>query len=175
MTYPLIVLSVLALGAGFLNAPGIEWLDEVIEGWLPEHTEELVTHSDFTLWIAATSVVVGLAGLWTAWAVYQARWLEPARIRSLLGPLPEVLENRYYLDALYQDLFVKDLILGGARWGLALWDRYIIDGAVNGVATVTGWAASQLRQAQAGQAQLYGGVMFLGTLAALIGILVVDS
>ncbi|MEX1193773.1 MAG: NADH-quinone oxidoreductase subunit L [Dehalococcoidia bacterium] len=174
MTYPLLILAVMAVFAGFLNAPGVDWLGDIIEGWLPHETEELATHSDFKLWIAATSVATGLAGLWTAWAIYQARWLDPARIRSLLEPLPEVLENRYYLDALYQDVFVKGVVFGTARWGIDLWDRYVIDGAVNGVATVTNWSASQLRLAQAGQAQLYGGVMFLGTIAAVVGVLVVN-
>jgi NADH-quinone oxidoreductase subunit L len=175
MTYPLLVLAVLAFGAGFLNAPFNEWLGPIIEGWVPEETEELMTHSDFKMWIAATSVGVGLAGLWTAWAIYQAKWLDPVRIRALIEPVPEILENRYYLDALYQDVFVKGIVLGTARWGVAVWDRYVIDGAVNGVAKVTSWSASQLRLVQAGQAQLYGGVMFLGTIAAVVGVLVVNA
>ena len=174
MTLPLIVLAVLAFGAGFLNAPGVDWLGDIIEGWLPRETEQLLTHTDFKLWIAATSVAIGLAGLWTAWAIYQAKLLEPARIRSLLRPLPQLLENRYYLDYLYETLFVKELVLGSARWGLALWDEYLIDGAVNGLASATGWSAKQLRLAQTGQVQLYGGVMFLGTIAAVVGILVVN-
>jgi NADH-quinone oxidoreductase subunit L len=174
MTLPLVVLAVLALGAGFLNAPGVDWLGEIIEGWLPHETEELVTHTDFKLWIAATSVAIGLAGLWTAWAIYQVKLLDAAQVRSALAPLHTLLENRYYLDYLYETLFVKEFVLGTARWGLALWDEYVIDGAVNGVATATGWSAKQLRLAQAGQVQLYGGVMFLGTIAAVVGILVVN-
>ena len=174
MTFPLIVLAVLALGAGFLNAPGVDWLGEIIEGWLPHETEELLTHTDFKLWIAVTSVAIGLAGLFTAWAIYQVKLLNLESIRAVLDPLPLILENRYYLDYLYETIFVKELVLGSARWGLALWDEYVIDGAVNGVATATGWSAKQLRVAQAGQVQLYGGVMFLGTIAAVVGILVVN-
>jgi len=174
MTLPLIVLAGLAFGAGFLNAPGVDWLGDIIEGWLPHETEELLTHTDFKLWIAATSVAIGIAGLWTAWAIYQVKLLDPARIRSLLQPLPQLLENRYYLDYLYETLFVKELVLGTARRGLAFWDQYVIDGAVNDVASVTAWSAKQLRLAQTGQVQLYGGVMFLGAIAAVVGILVVN-
>ena len=174
MTLPLLVLAVLAFGAGFLNVPGFHWLGDIIEGWLPHETEELLTHTDFKLWIAATSVAIGLAGLGTAWAIYQAKMLDPARIRSFLQPLPQLLDNRYYLDYLYETVFVKELVLGSARWGLALWDEYVIDGAVNGLASATGWSAEQLKLAQTGQVQLYGGVMFLGTVAAVIGILVVN-
>jgi NADH-quinone oxidoreductase subunit L len=174
MTYPLLILAALAFGAGFLNAPGVDWLGDIIEGWLPEESEELLTHADFSPLIAATSVGIGLAGLWTALAIYQWKWFEAERIRAALRPLPTFLENKYYLDVIYEDLFVKELVLGSARWGLALWDQYVIDGLVNGAASVTGWTARQLRLAQAGQAQLYGGVMFLGTIAAVVGILVVN-
>jgi NADH-quinone oxidoreductase subunit L len=176
MTTPLVVLAVLALVAGFANAPFTDhWLGDIIEGWLPEHTEELVTHSDFSYWIAATSVGLGIAGLFTSWLIYQVRVLDPARIRSFLEPLPEILENRYYLDALYQDVIVRIGLLGGLAWLLNLWDRYVIDGAVNGVGRLTAWTADQVKLAQAGQAQLYASVMFLGTIAAVVGILVVSE
>jgi NADH-quinone oxidoreductase subunit L len=175
MTYPLIVLSVLALGAGFLNMPGVEWLDDLIEGWVPGETEELITHSDFTLWIAASSTAIGLGGLWSAWAIYQARWLDPAKIRSALGPIPAFLDNRYYLDTLYEQIFIKEFVLAIAEWIIAQWDRYVIDGVVNGVATVTRWTAEQLRVAQTGQVQLYGGIMFFGTIAAAFGLWVVNQ
>jgi NADH-quinone oxidoreductase subunit L len=175
MTVPLLILAVLAFGAGFLNMPGFTWLGDIIEGWLPHETEELLTHTDFKLWLAATSVAIGLAGLWTAWAVYQAKLLDAARIRSLLQPLPQLLDNRYYLDYLYETVFVKEIVLGSARWGVGLWDEYVIDGAVNGIASFTGWTAQQLKFAQTGQVQLYGGVMFLGAIASVIGIVVVTS
>jgi len=174
MTLPLIVLAVLALGAGFLNAPGVDWLGEIIEGWLPHETEELLTHTDFELWIAVASVATGLAGLGTAWAIYQVKLLDLESLRAAFDPLPLILENRYYLDYLYETIFVKTLVLGSARRGLAFWDQYVIDGAVNDVALATTWSAKQLRLAQTGQVQLYGGVMFLGTIAAIVGILVVN-
>ena len=89
-------------------------------------------------------------------------------------PLPALAPHRYFLHYPYETGVVKELVLGCARWGLALWDEYVIDGAVNGLASATGWSAEQLKLAQTGQVQLYGGVMFLGTIAAVIGILVVN-
>jgi NADH-quinone oxidoreductase subunit L len=95
-------------------------------------------------------------------------------VRSFAQPLPEILENKYYLDALYEDVIVKRGLLGGTAVLLSLWDRYVIDGAVNGVARVAGWTSAQLRLAQAGQAQLYATVVFLGVVVAIAGILVVN-
>ena len=85
-----------------------------------------------------------------------------------------MLENKYYLDALYEDVIVKRGILGGVAFGLSLWDRYAVDGFVNGAAAVTGWLSEKARLAQAGQAQLYATVVVLGVVGAIAGILVVN-
>jgi hypothetical protein len=45
---------------------------------------------------------------------------------------------------------------------------------VNGVGTTTRWLSGQIRVAQSGQAQLYASIMFFGTIAAVVGILVVS-
>ncbi len=54
------------------------------------------------------------------------------------------------------------------------WDRYVVDGAVNGVAALTRFGSRQVRLAQAGQAQLYGAAIFIGVVAAIAGILIVN-
>jgi NADH-quinone oxidoreductase subunit L len=175
MTYPLIILAILAVVAGFLNLPGDDWLGHTIEGWLPEETEELVTHTDFSLWIAASSVALGIAGLGLAWLIYQARVLDSEKIRAFLQPLPEILDNKYYLDALYENFFVKTILFGGVAAALALWDKYVVDGVVNGVGRLTAWSGDKLKAAQAGQAQVYASVMFFGSILAVVGILVVTE
>ena len=64
--------------------------------------------------------------------------------------------------------------MGGTARTLALWDKYVIDGAVNGVARGTMWLSGQIKVAQTGQVQLYASVMFLGSIAAVVGILLVS-
>jgi NADH-quinone oxidoreductase subunit L len=150
------------------------WLGDIIDGWLPAETAKLATDASFKLWIAALSVSIGLAGLATSWLIYQVRIVEPQRIRSFLEPLPEILENRFYLDALYQDVFLKLFVFGSVAWLLSLWDEYVVDGLVNGVGTTTRWVSGQIRVAQSGQAQVYASIMFFGTIAAVVGILVVS-
>jgi NADH-quinone oxidoreductase subunit L len=172
MLAPLVVLAVLAAVAGFANIN--DDIGILIEGWIPEETESLVTHGGFKLWIALASTGAGVAGLATAWLVYGAKVVDSGRVRRALEPLPEILENKYYLDFLYEDLVVKRGVLGGAAVLLSWWDRYVIDGVVNGVATVTRWSADQVRLAQAGQAQLYATAMFVGVVGAIAGILVAN-
>ena len=172
MLVPLVVLAVMAAVAGLVNID--DGLKTLIEGWLPRESEELVTHGGFQWWIALSSTAAGLAGLGVAWLVYGARVVESDRVRHIAEPLPEILENKYYLDWLYEEFFVRGLVLGGAAWLLSLWDRYVIDGAVNGVGTVARWSADQARLVQAGQAQLYASVMLIGVVGAIAGILIID-
>jgi NADH-quinone oxidoreductase subunit L len=172
MLIPLVVLAVMAVVAGFANID--HDMETLLAGWLPEHTHELVTESDFSWWIAIGSTLVGVAGLGVAWAIYGARLLSSDRIRSALQPFPQLLENKYYLDYLYEEIFVKEGLMRSIALVVDLWDRYVIDGLVNGVARAARWTSDQARQTQAGQAQLYGAAMFIGVVGAIAGILVVN-
>jgi len=171
MLAPLVVLAVLAATAGFVNIGG--GLGDVLEGWLPERTRELVAEGDFQLWISVVSVAVGLAGLAVAWAIYSRRVVRSESIRNALAPLAVLAERKYFLDDLYETVLLKGVVLRGAATFLNAWDRYVVDGIVNGVATAARLASEQLRLAQAGQAQVYGAAIFIGVVATIAGILVV--
>ncbi len=172
MLAPLVLLAVLAAVAGFANID--DGLGTLIVGWLPEKSEGLVTDGGFEWWIALASTAAGVAGLGVAWLVYGLRVFRAEEIRRVAEPLPEILENKYYLDFLYEDLLVKRGILGGGGWVLAIWDGYVIDGVVNGVATAARWGSEQVRLAQAGQAQLYASAMVIGVVGAIAGILIIN-
>jgi NADH-quinone oxidoreductase subunit L len=172
MLIPLMVLAVMAAIAGFFNIN--DDLGVLIEGWLPHETEELVTHGGWKWGVVISSGVAGLAGLGIAWLVYGAKVIQSDRVRHYAEPLPEILENKYYLDWLYEEFFVRMVVLGGTGWVLTMWDKYVIDGIVNGVAKGANWGAEQVRLAQAGQAQLYASVMLIGVVGAIAGILIVN-
>jgi len=171
MLAPLVVLAVLAATAGFANLGG--GLGDVLEGWLPERTHELVAEGDFHLWISVVSVAVGLAGLAVAWAIYSRQAVRSESIRNALAPLAVLAERKYFLDDLYENVLLKGVVLRGAATFLHAWDRYVVDGVVNGMATAARFGSEQLRLAQAGQAQLYGAAIFIGVVATIAGILVV--
>ena len=172
MVLPMVVLALLAAGAGFVNVR--EGLSHFLEGALPPQAAELRAEGGFQFGIAAGSVALGLAGLFVAWLVYSAKVVSAASIRGALQPLHTLLERKYYLDWLYEEVLVQRGILRGVARGLDLWDRYVVDGVVNGTATLTRWGADRLRLAQAGQVQVYGAAIFLGVVAAVIGILLVN-
>lgn len=172
MLLPLVVLAALAATAGFVNVTG--GLGDVLEGWLPEETHERVAEGDFILWISVASVALGLAGLWVAWLIYSLRTVRSEDVSRTLAPLQTLLDRKYYLDDLYEGVIVNGVILRGIAALTDAWDRHVVDGLVNGVAALVRFGSRQLRLAQAGQAQLYGAAIFIGVLAAIAGILIVN-
>ena len=172
MAVPLLVLGVLAVVAGFANIA--DDFTRLIEGWLPHETEELATHGEFQLWIAAASMAAGAGGLLVAVAVYGLRLVPAERLRAAFGPLHTILENKYYLDDLYERLLVKEVLLDSMALLVSFWDKYVVDGLVNGAGRVTAWTSEQIRGVQAGQAQLYATVVLLGVAGAVAGLLVVN-
>ena len=172
MLAPLVVLAVLAATAGFVNVAG--GLSDILEGWLPEETHELVADGEFAIWISVVSVGVGLAGLALAWAIYSRRAIRSEDVSRMLAPLQTLLDRKYYLDDLYEGVIVRGVLMRGVAALLDAWDRYVVDGAVDGVAVLTRDVSRQLRLAQTGQGQLYGAAIFIGVVAAIAGILIVN-
>ena len=108
-----------------------------------------------TLWLA-------LAGLATAWFLYLRRPELPGRIAARLAAPREVLEQKYYFDALNEQLLAPLARgLGGLLWRKG--DAALIDGAlVNGSARLVGWLAGAVRRVQSGYLYHYAFGMFIG-------------
>jgi NADH-quinone oxidoreductase subunit L len=73
------------------------------------------------------SVGVGLAGIFLARFLYKSRPELSARMASALAPVHRLLTNKYYVDEVYNAVFVRGLALGGGRALFAV-DRHVIDG-----------------------------------------------
>ena len=71
-----------------------------------------------------------------------ARWLYhkkpeiPEAIHARVGPLHGLLYNKYYVDEIYDFLFVNGLAKGGGLL-LGAFDRNVVDGGVNGAGWLT--------------------------------------
>ncbi|WP_022981276.1 NADH-quinone oxidoreductase subunit L [Ideonella sp. B508-1] len=106
--------------------------------------------------------LLALAGVVTAYVFYIVAPSIPATLARVLAPLVRVLENKYYMDWINENI-----IAAGARLiGRGLWkggDVGLIDGLlVNGSARVVGWCAGALRVVQTGFLSWYALVMVLG-------------
>jgi NADH-quinone oxidoreductase subunit L len=117
-----------------------------------------------TLWLA-------LGGLVTAWFLYLKRPELPAQIAARLPGPHALLENKYYFDAVNEQLLAPLARgLGGFLWRRG--DTALIDGTlVNGSARLVDWLSGVVRRLQSGYLYHYAFGMFIG-LAVMLGWLV---
>ncbi len=162
MLLPLVALAVPAFAAGFANAPGAKAIEFLLEGALPEGVE--LHTAGFNVGIAASSTALALAGIGVAWAIYGAKLLSADAIRSALAPVHRVVERKYYLDDLYEGVIVARGVYGTLARALAEFDQRVVDGAVNGAASLARSFGSGVRQLQTGQMQAYGVLALVGLL-----------
>ena len=117
----------------------------------------LLTHAWQTpvFWLA-------MGGLATAIFLYLLRPDIPAKIKSRMEGLYDVLDRKYYFD----DLYIKGFAAWGRGIGNWLWkrgDEYLIDGVVvNGTANSVGKLAVILRRVQTGYLYTYAFAMIIG-------------
>jgi NADH-quinone oxidoreductase subunit L len=140
MTLPLIVLSVFAIGAGWVGIPetfpGIggllpSWFHEFVGGTLLEHPAAVGFNSTPLL----VSIAVALGGLGLGWLVYR-RAAQTDPVRKVLGPIYSLLEHKYYFDELYDFLFVRPAKWFAEQFTYMFLDRTVIDGILHRFARV---------------------------------------
>ncbi len=192
MLTALVVLGGLSVIGGYINWPVetfAKFLEPVFEN--PLAASARVYGHGFELGLMGLSVLIALIGLGVAYVMYIRRPELSDRAVSVAGPAYNVVLNKYYVDELYDALFVnraKDLGNGLAAFDLAivdggvngagwltrttatlsrLWDQWVIDGLVNVIAFVVKILSYPVRVVQTGLVQTYAWLITLGVLAFL--------
>jgi len=86
--------------------------------------------------------------------------------RGLSGRLQTALENRWYISKFYDDFAVK--VVYGLSLVADAFDRYVIDGMVNGFAFLGARSGNVIRRAQTGNVQRYASLIVVGLCLLLI-------
>jgi len=169
MTLPLIVLGPLAVLGGWLNSAFWErgkalehWLDPVVE--FGEHHLTASTSLKVELGFAAT--LAGLAGLIVAWFVYGKN----------KGAAKDKIELKILLKGWYYDSSIAAFMGGPGRKGfdaIAWFDKHVIDGAVNGVASIVRVSSDKGRTIQTGYVRNYALGLVFG--AIVVGALILSK
>ncbi len=110
---------------------------------------------------------LALAGVVTAWYMYLVNPKVPAAFARALRPLVVILENKYYMDWINENIIARaSRALGTGLWKVG--DRALIDGLlVNGSWRVIGKIAGLVRWFQSGFVYHYALVMILGVLVLM--------
>ena len=164
MTAPLIILSVFSLGLG-----GLLSMDDAFVTWLEpvtghaEHGEPVLPATT----IMGATLTLVLIGVLVAWLMYARR------------PVPTVVQTgtalvRAARRDMYQDAINEGLAMRpgqGLVIAAAASDRYVVDGAVEGLAKGAAGAGRLVRRTENGYVRSYAGYMLAGTVLALIAVL----
>lgn len=110
---------------------------------------------------------LALAGVALSYYMYMINPALPAGIKARVQPLYRLLENKYYLDWINENILAK----GARALGVGLWkvgDQAIIDGGVvNGSWKLVGAISGVVRWVQSGFIFHYALVMILGVFALM--------
>ena len=79
----------------------------------------------------------------------------------------KVLQNKWYVDELYDKIIVKPLNAMAGFFN-SFFERSIVDGIVNGVGKLVNYSSRQLRLLQSGQVGNYVLLMVLGMLVIFV-------
>jgi NADH-quinone oxidoreductase subunit L len=113
------------------------------------------------------SVVIALIGIGIAYLFYIKNPALPKRLAEKWKGLYKLVLNKYYIDELYEILFINSL----KNLGTALWkgfDDFVIDGTINGIAYLIGWLSGATRKMQTGLVQNYAFSMIIGGIVLVV-------
>ncbi len=126
---------------------------------------------EYVLMVA--SVGIALVGLASAYFLYIRKPSALERLVTNWQRLYKIVFNKYYIDEIYEFLFVDSLKgLGTGLWKGA--DTVVIDGSVNGVAYIAGVLSNLARRIQNGLVQTYALSMVVGG-AVVVGYYVIRA
>ena len=250
ITGPLMILAVLALSSGFLNATPFGEKFELLKKWVEPRPEVVVDiahggpgenrvvvlptaeeghskspcgseapekgvcfapqleHAKFKWSKAALSLGIVVAGIVLSWLLSVALFTKrnPALVgltqrNKLLGAGHRLLVNKYYLDALYENVIVRAVagpIASAAYWfnqnvldgvlhgvskgsrGASGWlyrvvDQRLVDGTVNNSGKATKGVGGAVQPLQSGKVGQYGALLFSAAAVAALVLVIINT
>lgn len=164
MTFPLIVLAILAVFAGYIGLPEVfgaknllaEYLAPVFAPSAPFAEVHHLEHN--TEWL-----LMGLSSVLVIITIFLARSgfrnYEDTGVQRT--GFAKVLENKWYVDEIYDAIIVKPL-MGLSRFFEEAIEKSGIDRLINGVGRSVYWSSQQVRLLQSGQVGFYIFAMVIG-------------
>ena len=108
--------------------------------------------------LALLSVLIALVGIGAGWMIF--------RKRPLLE-LPRILENKYYVDEIYDAAIINPIKVGSREGLWKLFDVGVIDGFLHSLGDAVTETGKVVRHLQAGFVRGYAAIILLGALAVV--------
>lgn len=176
MTIPLWILGILAAVGGFLGLNQAmfghdshilnhTWFHGLINNRDLEHTMHEHISLEWGLIILAFIISYGM--VYFTYNFYKKYDIEgEVKVKKLFGKMYRPMENKFYVDEFYEKTILKPFVWAGEN--IVVWfDKNIIDGIVNGSASVTAAIGDVIRRMQTGYVTHYALVISIGVVILL--------
>lgn len=155
MKLPLIILAVCSIGAGFI--PFGNYVS----------SDGSALHTELNWMEAALPVGLAIIAISAAMMMYGKETKTPDKIATGTKALYTSAYHKFYIDEIY--LFVTKKIIFGFFGTIAAWiDKYVVDGTMNIIGTLSENISETLKLAQNGKVQTYAVYVFTGLLGLVL-------
>jgi NADH-quinone oxidoreductase subunit L len=108
--------------------------------------------------LAVVSVLIAAFGIAIGWVIFSKR---------PLLQMPRILENKYYVDEIYDAAIINPIKVGSREGLWKLFDVGVIDGFLHAIGEVVTEAGRFVRHLQAGFVRGYAAIILVGALAVI--------
>ncbi|HEY8105079.1 MAG TPA: NADH-quinone oxidoreductase subunit L [Gemmatimonadales bacterium] len=179
MTGPLVLLALLSLTGGVINLPAFAGGHEALEQWLEPVTHAATALRPLALPTGTTeeillgaAIAIGVLGLWIGYRTTLGQPILPARSAPPETGFARVLYRKYYIDEIYDAVFVRPLVWLSDKVLWRVVDQGLVDGVLVGGGVVgSRWLGRLGSRLQSGQVGLYVLLFLVGAIWVLRAIL----
>lgn len=180
MTIPLWILAGLAIVGGYLGLPALfghhnhmlnNWLGHGhhgVEAPVSMKVYEGAEHHatvPLELFLIFFSIAIAVAGVYGAWTLYSKHGLKgDAMVQKRLGKFYTYMSNKFYVDELYQRILIDPFVFAG-KYIIMAFDKWVIDGMVNGLGNVVLFMGDTFKLLQTGFVSHYAFMVVLGVIS----------
>ncbi len=163
-----LALVVLAAAAAFGGILGLSAVNGILPAFLePVFGAAEEPHGPLTvLALALASSAVAVVGIGIAYLVYGSGRIDWVALRSRFAGAKRASQRGFYVDDVYTGGLVAPAKLGSAFLAY-VFDRRVLDGAVNGLGRIIGAFAGRGRAVQTGRVRSYALAVLLGVVGVL--------
>jgi NADH-quinone oxidoreductase subunit L len=135
--------------------PAFRSLDEHGAGEAVHHSPEEIREERL---LAGLSVLIAILGIAAGWVIFKKR---------PLLQLPHLLENKYYVDEIYDAAIINPIKVGSREGLWKLFDVGVIDGFLHSIGDAVTETGRLVRHLHAGFVRGYAAIILLGALAVI--------
>ncbi|RLG34785.1 NADH-quinone oxidoreductase subunit L [Methanosarcinales archaeon] len=172
MTIPLIVLAAFALFFGIFQKKFYTFVGANFDSHLIEELAHIggyhfhhAGHVPFVVMILPAVCAIG--GIAIAYGIWYNNRVNVSTFISKENPIYRLLWNKYYLDFIFKDL-IAERVFGFVALVAEAFDKYVIDGVVNGISYLVLTTGSRLRKIQTGVVETYATAVVIGVVILIL-------